>query len=441
MALGLLHATAKAEPITFFVGADPQYGFGDDALATETGLGAARILNRCTDCSKVLVVAGDLSHDKPDKARKYGEVFHLPIEKLGVKVFDGLGNHDNNDFADDWVSFDSPRGLYHMGSLASDDRAKPMSLQEIEGHNFVAPRFLGWRVYDLFLSRIDNEEKASQKDIDWRVATSIEDSRYNNMLTSCGSFGYGDAWYCMNEDAYYYAIELNKPTNNFSFNLNFWSTPNPKPGVLLVQLHNELYSTTSTRYLKRIRDKLSSEGRLDLPVILFSHKTDGTDGTMSPEFKKAAADMNIAAVIHGHYGCDNRSSPKKLNGHCDASNTWDDLRDWSEGIYNRNRVDVPIIDVNALLYGIFWAVQIDPSKGTIGFVRFNSKEMMVKSRGGKSFISLETGTFADLMAQIFRNNPSAINIPRRKNAIMKCDYEAGRANVSINTYSVANCSY
>lgn len=67
--------------------------------------------------------------------------------------------------------------------------------------------------------------------------------------------------------------------------------------------------------------------------------------------------------------------------------------------------------------------------------------MVESGRGGKSFISLETGTFADLMTQVFRNNPSAINIPRRKNAIMKCDYEAGRANASNNKYSVANCSY
>lgn len=439
MALGLLHATAKAEPITFFVGADPQYGFGGDALATQTGLRAATILNRCTDCTKVLVVAGDLSHDKPDKARKYGEAFHLPIEKLGVKVFDGLGNHDNNDFADDWVSFDSPRGLYHMGSLASDDRAKPMSLQEIESHNFVAPRFLGWRVYDLFLSRIDNEEKASQKDIDWRVATSIEDSRYNNMLTSCGSFGYGDAWYCMNEDAYYYAIELNKPTYNFSFNLNFWSTPNPKPGVLLVQLHNELYSTTSIRYLRRIYDKLDKEKRLDLPVILFAHKL---SGQRSEEFKQVVANMNIAAVIHGHYGCDNRSSPEKPHGHCDASNTWDDLRWLGKNIYNRNNVSVPIVDVNALLYGIVWAVQIDPTNGTIGFVRFNTNQMEEDSRrAGRTFISLKTGTFADLMTQAFRNNRKAINIPPEMNALMKCDYEAGRVNVSRNQYSAANCSY
>ena len=120
--------SAFAQTISFVATGDPQYGFYPDWIrdnrTTPTLSGMAKLLRLCGDCTKVMVVAGDLAHDDNVAAgtagkntRTYGEV-HYKIEARGVKIFDGLGNHDGNKFAANWVTFTSLMGLHHRGCIA-----------------------------------------------------------------------------------------------------------------------------------------------------------------------------------------------------------------------------------------------------------------------------------------------------------------------------------
>ena len=90
-----------------------------------------RITFKCTDCPQVIPIAGDLSMEGEN--RHIYRLGYKGAQSFGVKVLDGLGNHDTHSFADDEVSFDSipnlrlGQGLREKGWVVVDTWTVEMS--------------------------------------------------------------------------------------------------------------------------------------------------------------------------------------------------------------------------------------------------------------------------------------------------------------------------
>jgi hypothetical protein len=409
--MGLLGEDAAAQgkeraDIRFFAGADTQFGFYPAQVSndrtTPTFMDAAKMLSRCFDCTRVFVMAGDLSHDG-DGLRSYGDGYKNAT-RLGVKVFDGVGNHDVDRFEQDWTSFVSERGLYQVGELAWGDSRTAPTADERAIFPTISAMSQGWSVYHSASSKIDDGEVGNT--VDDRNAMCREGRQRDCKADkdACSSFRMGDAYYCENP-AFYYTFALRPPL-----------TLAANPSAYMVQLHNAIYSASAVSYLTAVRDKLKADGEIDAPVILVAHQLRGAKAT---DFKALVKSMNVAAIIIGHYGCDDRNvkPAQKDHGHCDWKNTIaDDLRFTGQGFVNSSGVVPPIINVNAIFHNVFWSVQLSPKRGLVAFRRFNRGAMEDYLRDPPA------AKLAEMTQEAFDRNPAALNAPAKPAASYVCDY-------------------
>ena len=184
--------------------------------------------------------------------------------------------------------------------------------------------------------------------------------------------------------------------------------------VIMVQLHNYIFSRTATDYLQRIHDKLEAEERLDVPVILVGHQHEGSDRV---RFRNIASRMNVAALLYGHYSCTEGKPETKKHGHCDFNDIQQELVDRDPRMRNVHGINVPRINTNAALHNIFWGVQIHPALGQIKFVRFNRGRMGAFLKKRTAIGSLQT-----LMIAMLATDSLAINIPKGAPQFVICDY-------------------
>ena len=84
------------------------------ALRTMIDLG--RLTALCSDCPQVVPIAGDLTMEGA-KRHIYRQAYQ-GAESFGVKILDGLGNHDILPFGDDECSFDNVDHLRSGASLS-----------------------------------------------------------------------------------------------------------------------------------------------------------------------------------------------------------------------------------------------------------------------------------------------------------------------------------
>eukprot|EP00093_Oithona_nana_P004755 04755.XXX_40063_40587_1 [CDS] Oithona nana genome sequencing. len=106
--------------ISFFFTSDPQFGWGasysgNEERALRTMIDLGRITEKCTDCPQIMPIAGDLTMNGAN--RHIYRLGYKGAQSFGVKILDGLGNHDTHPFADDEVSFDSISNLREDQSL------------------------------------------------------------------------------------------------------------------------------------------------------------------------------------------------------------------------------------------------------------------------------------------------------------------------------------
>lgn len=117
--------TLLADPnatISFFFTADPQFGWGtsysgNEERALRTMIDLGRLTRLCLDCPQIMPIAGDLTMNGEN--RHIYRLGYQGAESFGVKILDGLGNHDTHSFADDEVSFDSLWTLRRGQSLVA----------------------------------------------------------------------------------------------------------------------------------------------------------------------------------------------------------------------------------------------------------------------------------------------------------------------------------
>ena len=81
-----------------------------------------RITLKCTDCPQIIPIAGDLTMNGEN--RHIYRLGYKGSQSFGVKILDGLGNHDTHSFADDEVSFDSISNLRLGQGLREKGRAR-----------------------------------------------------------------------------------------------------------------------------------------------------------------------------------------------------------------------------------------------------------------------------------------------------------------------------
>lgn len=106
--------------VSFFFTADPQFGWGasysgNEERALRTMIDLGRITVKCTDCPQIIPIAGDLTMNGEN--RHIYRLGYKGAQSFGVKVLDGIGNHDTHSFADDEVSFDNTLTLRMGQSL------------------------------------------------------------------------------------------------------------------------------------------------------------------------------------------------------------------------------------------------------------------------------------------------------------------------------------
>ncbi|PNQ53668.1 hypothetical protein C1141_20050, partial [Vibrio agarivorans] len=196
--LGIVSNSLQAKNINFFAIADPQFGWSDEsgtARAENTMRDIAILAAKCLDCVKAIPIAGDLTMDG-DGRTTYGNA-HKSMERYGIKVLDGLGNHDSKDLADDETSFDSYDELHDGENLA----------------------LRGWEIFDQWKAPIDGGD--------------------------CSFFNKEPKHYCRNSDAYYYTVSLSNGSDTES--------------AYLIQLHNAIGAENTLRYLERVKSKVNDD--------------------------------------------------------------------------------------------------------------------------------------------------------------------------------------
>ena len=347
---GLLSSPAQAELINFFAIADPQFGYHDgenDGRAAATMRDVALLTKKCTDCVQVVPIAGDLSSDG-DGRTPYGNA-HKNMESQGVKVLDGLGNHDSHDFADDETTFDSYTNLVQM--------------QDLSGK--------GWQLFH------HEFKKMSDSGTD-----------------ACKLFNNSPRHYCEYADAAYYTMALAKLGTT-------------QVAAYLVQLHNGLTTNAAIDYLRSVKAEIARVGDANAPVIIVAHQL-GIGGNNSSSyvdpitnlevtvtFKDIVKDMNVAAFIMGHTHCSS-------GDHCDYSDN-EPSDTVSAAFVNQYGGYIPKFNVNAAFHNIFWGFSLDTVSNKISFARFDRAHI-------GDFPTDYRGTFAAIIRDIDddgRNMPYA----------------------------------
>lgn len=329
---------------------------------------ASLIAAKCTECSKVFVIAGDLSHDG-EGHDQYGAAY-ASVFIRGVKIIDGLGNHDVGLYAPEQTSFTSVDGVYRVPPFLAGAQVPAAA---------AARKAAGWDVYDLQQGHVDHDEpvEAGETSKDFHAP--------------CGTFnwrqddGKEPPAYCLFPFAYYYTIALKAPGTD-------------KVVAYVVQLQNAMQSKTAVAYLTRVHDKLVAEGKQDAPVILAGHSVEGSATTA---FETQVGKMNVAAILYGHYHCA-ANGRAKAQGHCDAYDEPDEfLNPSSFYVTNIGGLRIPSVNGNAIFHNIFWIVSLDTDQGLVKWKRIN--------RGG----ALDATNFQGGSIQFLINQmgPAAYNFP------------------------------
>lgn len=378
----------RADEIKFIFGADPQYDYYPRQVQNDrtdpTMVQAARLVSLCSDCTKVFAIMGDLTHDGGGRT-SYGNA-HKKAEVVGVKVLDGLGNHDIDDLADDETTFDSEDQLKHVppfppskvtgqAALALDRPMAALRLQQ------------GWSIFHSSLQKIDFND-----------TDSVANDTGNG--PPCPTFRMSTAHYCNKADAYYYTVALSTPGG-------------ATPAAYFVQLHNAIKSNTAVTYLKAVKQELEAKGEGNKPVILGGH---WLGGSASQEFRATVGTMNVAAILFGHYSCTDKGG--KEHGHCDLNNnTAAELFDSpSNSDTNKHGTPIPAVNGNAILHNIFWFFKIDTTREEVSFKRID--------RGRIGDISTyKSGNLANLIGQMStRGSKAAFSLPFRSDQFYTCSY-------------------
>ena len=249
---------AHAEQITFFFGSDPQYQFYGIGIKTghtdPTMHLAALLLSRCEDCTKVFPIMGDLTHDG-DGQSEY-ESAYLTITKSGVKILDGLGNHDLKQFSDIATAFNNEDSLFRVLPGKRNPLVDAALMRQAEQP---FRNLHGWEPFHFKAFKVDRDTAST---------------------TPCGTFNATiESDYCKasGSGALYYTMALTRP---FTFQ---------KPAVAyLVQLHNAMQSNTAVDYLRLVKQELTKRGELAKPVILVGHQLAGSN---KADFKDLVKEM------------------------------------------------------------------------------------------------------------------------------------------------------
>lgn len=450
--LSFVMTPSQAEKINFVIAADPQIGYYSTSIKNAhtkpTMYEAGAFLYRCSTCIKTFWIAGDLVHDNSGGESEYGSI-HIDIETTKVKIFDGLGNHDTNNFRDDWVSFDSRSGLYHVGHLDKDKRSDPIDSAERQLLNQLTANTRGWSIYHTMYSHIETNEVDTSCD-----ATDVNQGRHCG--NPCGSFRFSDAYYCENKSAWYYAVGMYGKGSRTQANVtnlinltNVARLPKLKPDALVVQLHNYVYSATAVKFLASLEKKLAKEGLQDIPIILVGHQD---RGAAKSKFDDIVKKLNVAALLQGHWKCP--EGAKTDRGHCtnEDSNTAYVNNGSSKNIYG---FTIPIINTNAILHDIFWAVSLDTKANTlalkriyrgvsglsqwsVGFKGRSFRETMFIAREIWPITTNEfsedpknTLTWRELVNDYYDKNPETHNWPTDRRKFYVCNFtQRGNCNVT-----------
>ena len=390
----------------------------------------AKFLNRCNDCTPVFFIAGDLVHDNSGDESTYGLV-HLSLEAKGIKIFDGLGNHDTKNFRDDWVSFDSRVGLYHVIPGNPANRSDELDSTDRRLAGFWSSRARGWSIYHEGFDYIDRNE--------WDKCdpSNVQDGRFCG--DPCKAFRFDDSYYCVNKSAWYYAVALNSPTGMHEITNGIGAGAGPmEAGALVVQLHNFGRSKSAVNFLESLHDKLQREGKTGIPIVLVAHQLAGSERN---RFDSLAAELNIAAFLHGHDRCNGREY-----AHCDSqdppSTYLGYVRNDGNLVTNANGTPIPTVNTNAIFHNIFWATSLDTDAGKITFKRLNAGEISaatqtepVKSasdeltylRAWEDYANaLDPIDFHRLLSDYHTMFPGSHNFPEGATQHYVCDYESGK---------------
>ncbi len=214
----VLSHSIVAETLHFFAVGTPQF---DQVLtpqshrAYQTMVDTARLVSNCTNCNKILPIAGNLTFDHRGMAR-YATT-QRKTQEHGVKVLDGLGERDTHLMPVNSIAFGSEQVLRQGEGLADN----------------------GWAVVDTFRSKmVDSGNKP------------------------CGIFVGGKAHYCDYSIALFYTVALASPGSTV-------------PSAYMIQLHNGMFTEPAVRYLKRF--KHLAQRNPNLPIILVGHALDGNE--------------------------------------------------------------------------------------------------------------------------------------------------------------------
>ena len=314
--------------VIFYAISDPQYDFGDsyaEQRSHETIVETAgSAMYYKPAFSKILVIAGDLTHDGGgiENYKASYEEAHV----TGTTILDGLGNHDTDKI--ETTSF-------NIGSKALD-----------RGDLFK----YGWKLFDKRAAAMCANFSPSAITTFWGLKNPFSfDDQGNQFRTTRKA---KENYYCQHKRANYYTVALSKPRTTVV-------------SAYLIQLHNAM--TESVAYLESIKKKIESRGHSHIPIIIVGHQRGHRD---DKKFRGIVKSMNIAAVIRGHYFCD----PVPPNGgHCDANNIFQRPTDRNGSIWNKWNKPIPVYNYSASLHNIYWAVKIDPSQGkeTVTLFRCN----------------------------------------------------------------------
>ena len=263
-------------------------------------------------------------------------------------MLDGLGNHDTHKLPDTTTSFDR--------------------LGELESHEDWPNK--GWRIYDGLANVSEVDSERDKHGLSDRCNKKETNNHYRH-------FNVDGADYCYQEEAYYYTVELGNP-----------DYPSETPVAYLVQLHNEMGSPTAVAYLKEVRD--NPDRAADTPIILVGHKLDDK----SHSFAEVVAELPVAAIIHGHYHCDQTND----NDHCDNEDNKSSLLidRFGYSVTNSWKAPVPRVNVSSAFHNIFWGVSLDTVAGQLSLKRFYRNSPISED--------VSSGQFFDIVAEIELDN-------------------------------------
>jgi hypothetical protein len=320
----------------------------------------AKVLEKCTDCTKVMTIAGDLSHDG-DGHGQYASSYTAVLSR-GVKILDGLGNHDIGIYESGTTSFNS---------LAALKQVPPMALNAPDAAVDTLRKGQGWELFDSLLSQVDAGEPPGD-------STAEVGSPQWNCPTFADRPDKVAPMYCTVAIARYYTFALKVPGSDTT-------------AAYVVQLHNAMRSKTAVAYLQRIRDKLYRQQKQEIPIIIVGHSF---EGSMRAQFNSLLRQLNVAAILYGHYHCKmvdpDRSSEQ---GHCDYRDLSDELVDSWVMTKNKNNVDIPDINTNAIFHNVFWVIRLDTDRRIVMVKRLNRHHIGDASE-------LKSGRMDSLLAQM-----------------------------------------